>query len=118
VNGSCTGRGYQFKVVATSADEDQNIVIDTLGASVSLESRTEEASDVTSGTGAKAMSYSNAFYQTPSIVITPQDMQSGDFYEVTSLSATGYTITFKNSSNTIVSRTFDWQAAGHGKKLS
>ena len=39
-------------------------------------------------------------------------MGSGDFYEIASVSATGFTITFKNSSGTIVARTFDYIARG------
>jgi hypothetical protein len=51
----------------------------------------------------------------PSIGITGQNMQSGDYFEVSSVSATGFTVTFKNSSNAAVDRNFNWSAVGYGK---
>ena len=41
-------------------------------------------------------------------------LDTGDFYELTSKSATGFTIKFKNSSGTVVSRDFDYVAKGYG----
>ena len=55
--------------------------------------------------------------RTPSLSITPTNSQSGDFYEISSLSRTGFTITFKNGSSA-VSRTFYYAASGHGKEIS
>jgi len=39
-------------------------------------------------------------------------MQSGDYYGITSKSATGFTITFYNSGGTPVDRLFDYVATG------
>jgi hypothetical protein len=44
-----------------------------------------------------------------------QNMNSGEFYQVTNKTTTGFTITFKESNGTIVDRTFDYVAQGHGK---
>jgi hypothetical protein len=73
---------------------------------------------LTSGAGSYAVTFANAFYQAPSIGISGQNLATGDFYELSSISRTGFTITFKNSGGSAVSRTFDWQAAGHGKQLA
>jgi len=118
VNGTRQGRGFEFKVVATSNDVSQNILIDELGATVTMQTRNEQANDLTSGAGSYAVTFTNAFYQTPSVGISAQNLQTGDFYELTSVSDTGFTITFKNSSGTAVSRTFDWQAVGYGRQLA
>jgi hypothetical protein len=45
-------------------------------------------------------------------------MVSGDYYAITSKSKTGFTITFFNSSNSAIDRTFDFVAKGHGLKSS
>ena len=45
-------------------------------------------------------------------------MQTGDFYTLTSISKTGFTINFYQSGGTQVTRTFDWQAVGYGKQLA
>ena len=42
-------------------------------------------------------------------------MATGDFFELSSVSRTGFTITFLASGGTIVDRNFDYQAVGHGK---
>ena len=118
VNGARTGRGFEFKVIATSSEPTQNIAISELGTTVTMATRNEQGNDLTSGASSYAVTFANAFYQTPSIGISAQDLQTGDFYELTSVSKTGFTITFKNSGGTAVSRTFDWQAVGYGKQLA
>ena len=42
-------------------------------------------------------------------------MQSGDFYEITNRTSTGFQINFKNSSGSSVSRQFNFIAVGFGK---
>ena len=61
----------------------------------------------------KSITYPAQFHESPTITVVPHDMVTGDYYEITSKSATGFTITFKNSAGTAVSRTFDWQANGY-----
>jgi len=47
--------------------------------------------------------------------IAAQNLNSGDYYAITAKSATGFTITFYNSSNAAVDRTFDYVAKGYGE---
>ena len=117
VNGTRQGRGFQFKVVATSSDTSQNILIDELGATVELQRRTEVGNNISSGAGAYAVTFTNAFYATPSIGVSGQNMATGDYYVLSSISRTGFTVTFRNSAGTAVSRTFDYTAVGHGRQL-
>jgi len=79
-----------------------------------LESRTESSATIASGAGAKAVTFTNAFYQEPNIGITAFNLASGDYYEVTSATRTGFTVTFKNSSNSAIDRNFQYQAVGYG----
>ena len=118
VNGTKRGRGFQFKVEATTSDPVQNIAIEELGVTTKLQRRTEQERSISSGTSAKAITFPAAFYGTPSVGITAQDMDSGDYFQVSSVSRTGFTVTFKNSSDTIVSKTFDYQAVGHGREIT
>ena len=113
-SGRFTGRQFQFKCELSSTHIDQTPVVDELGFTMQLESRTESSAAIASGAGAKAVTFTNAFYQEPSIGITASNLASGDYYEVTSASRTGFTVTFKNSSNTAVSRNFQYQAVGYG----
>jgi len=118
VNGTKRGRGFQFKVEATTSDPVQNVAIEELGVTTKLQRRTEQERNISSGTSAKAITFPSAFYGTPSVGITAQDMDSGDYFQVSSVSRTGFTVTFKNSSDTIVSKTFDYQAVGHGREIT
>ena len=117
-NGTQRGRGFQFKVEATTGDPSQSIAIEQLGVTTKLQRRTEEEHSVTSGAAAKTITFPAAFYATPSVSVTAQDMGSGDYFQVSSVSRTGFTVTFKNSSDTIVSKTFDYQAVGHGREIT
>ena len=51
----------------------------------------------------------------PSIGINAHNMASGDFFEISSISGTGFTVHFKNSSNASIDRNFTYQAVGFGK---
>ena len=118
VNNTKRGRGFQFKAVATSSNVSQNPLIEQLGVKVSVQRRTEQQRNITSGTSAKAVTFPSAFYSIPSVGITAQDFDSGDYFQLSSISRTGFTVTFKNSSDTIISKVFDYMAVAHGKEIS
>jgi predicted phage tail protein len=114
VNNTTRGRGFQFKVEARSTNTSQNILIEQLGVVTKLQRRTEIQRNQTSGT----VTFPTAFYGTPSVGITAQDMQQGDYFTVSSVSRTGFTVTFRDSGGSIVTRTFDYQAVGHGRQIT
>ena len=112
-SGRYTGRIFQFKLDLTSEYNDQTPLIDELGYELLFENRTESTS-MSSGAGAKAVTYDKAFYQTPKLGITASNMATGDYYVISSESRTGFSITFFNSSNAAIDRTFAYQANGFG----
>ncbi|NBT50307.1 MAG: host specificity protein J [Marivivens sp.] len=113
-SGRYSGRQFQFKVELQSFHSDQTPLIEELGYVMQLESRTESSATIASGAAAKAVTFTNAFYQEPNVGITAFNLATGDYYEVTSTSRTGFTVTFYNSSNTAVDRNFQYQAVGYG----
>ena len=113
-SGRYSGRQFQFKVELQSFHSDQTPLIEELGYVMQLESRTESSATIASGEAAKAVTFTNAFYQEPNVGITAFNLATGDYYEVTSTSRTGFTVTFYNSSNTAVDRNFQYQAVGYG----
>ena len=118
VNSTGRGRGFQFKVVATSSNPAQNVVIEELGVETHFERRTEQQRDITSGASAYAVTFPTAFYAAPSVGITAQDMDSGDYFTLSSITRSGFTVTFRDSGGSIVSKTFDYQAVGHGREIT
>ena len=77
-NGRYTGRVFQFKLDLISEYNDQTPLIDELGYQLLFENRTESDGSISSGAGAKAVTFSKAFYQTPKLGITASNMASGD----------------------------------------
>ena len=112
------GRGFQFKAVLTSSDTDQNIAVTQLGAQIQLQGRTESISTpVATGSSTYTVTFSNPFKNAPNVVITPTSQQSGDFYELSNVSRTGFQVLFKNNTSA-VARYFVWAAAGFGKEIT
>jgi predicted phage tail protein len=118
VNGTTRGRGLQFKMDATSTNPAQNIIVEQLGVITQFQRRTETQRNLSSGAGAYSVTFPKAFYGTPSIGITAQDTDQGDYFTVSSATRTGFTVTFRNSAGSIVSKTFDYQAVGHGREIT
>ena len=126
-NGTYKGRGFKFKANLTSNDPDQDIKVSQLGYTASFQRRTEQSTTtIASGAGAKAVTFTDSFFtgtssiggvnsNLPSIGITAQNMASGDFFELSNISGTGFTVHFKNSSNASIDRNFTYQAVGFGK---
>ena len=118
VNGTTRGRGLQFKMDATSTNVAQNIIVEQLGVITEFQRRTEQQRNLGSGAGTYTVTFPSAFYGVPSIGITGQDMDTGDYFTVASVTRTGFEVTFRNSGGSIVSRTFDYQAVGHGREIT
>ena len=126
-NGTYKGRGFKFKVNLTSNDPDQDIKVSQLGYTASFQRRTEQSTTtIASGAGAKAVTFTNTFFtgtsaiggvnsNLPSIGITAQNMASGDYFVLSSITGSGFTVHFKNSSNASIDRNFTYQAVGFGK---
>jgi hypothetical protein len=111
-------RAIQFRAKLSTTDEQATPKVTQLSVSVDMTDRTVSGNDIVSGAGAKVVTFAQGFRETPAIGIGAQDMQTGDYYEITSKSRAGFTITFKNSSGTAVSRSFDYVAKGYGVELS
>jgi hypothetical protein len=117
VNAINRGRAFQFKTIATSTSESQNIIIDELGAELELQQRTESTGSLTSGAGSYAVTFDEAFYQAPAVGITAYNMATGDYYTVASQTRTGFTITFYDSTASVISRDFTYIATGYGREI-
>ena len=110
------GRYFKFKLKLTSADNKARPEVTSMQIKLALEKRLESEEDVESGAGAKAITYTNAFYASPAVGIAAQNMVTGDYYTITSKTKTGFTITFYNSSAAAQDRTFDYVSKGYGLK--
>jgi len=135
VNGTYVARGFKFRCDMDSNDPAQSIEIDQLGYTAELESRTETSLGnagastggfIASGTSTKSVVFSDSFFTgqsgtsiaansvLPSIGITIENAQSGDFFALSSISSTGFDIDIKNGSSH-VNRNFKYAATGFGR---
>ena len=125
-NGTFKGRGFQFRATLNTSDTAQNINLQQLGYSATLPSRTEQSAVIASGAGAKAVTFTAPFFVgtsglgnlnnfLPSVNISPQNMATGDYFVLSSISGTGFTVHFKNSSDASIDRNFTYSAVGFGK---
>jgi len=125
-NGTFKGRAFQFQTTLETSDPAQNMLVQQLGYSAEMPLRTEQSSVITSGLGAKTVSFAAPFFigtssitgiPKPSVSISPQNMATGDFYELldSNISGTQFIVHFKNSSGANISRDFTYSAVGFGK---
>ena len=116
VLGDYTASHIKLRVKLTCDVDTATPAIYELSASVDMPDRTTAEDDVASTTSAsgKTITFSPAFKELQGLGISAQSLATGDFYELTSKSATGFTIKFKNSSGTVVNRSFDYVAKGYG----
>jgi len=125
-SGSVKGRGFRFKIQLTTTDTAQNMNLQQAGYKATMLAREEQSSVIASGAGAKAVTFTKPFFVgtsglgnlnnfLPSVNISPQNMATGDYFVLSNISGTGFTVHFKNSSNASIDRNFTYTAAGFGK---
>ena len=118
--GDYTARGFRFRAILTSNDETASPILKVLRINVDMPDRVIGGNDIVSGTNAGGYSvvFSPSFKVAPSIGIMAQNLAQGDYYEIPTKSASGFTIRFKNASGTVVSRTMDYVAKGYGELVT
>ena len=136
VNGVYVARGFKFKCEMSTDDPAQSIEIDQLGYTAEIKSRTETSlgnagattgGHIASGTSTKSVTFTNSFFTgqagtlvpansvLPSIGITIENAQQGDFFTLSSITGTGFNIDVKDSSGNNVNRNFKYAATGFGR---
>ena len=126
-NGTQKGRGFRFRAELTTNDPAQNIKITELGFTASLLRRTEQ-SNVLTANGSTNVTFANAFFtgatgldagqnsNPPSVGITCQNLAAGEFFQLSNITGTGFTIVFKDSGGSPINgKQFTFQAVGFGK---
>jgi len=110
--GNYYGRGHRFKLECSTGDTTHQINVSQLVAKAEVYFRFESETATTNAAGS-TFTYDTPFLATPQIAITANDMDTGDYYAITSSSATGFTLRFYNSSGTGISRTAYYLARGY-----
>ena len=113
VIGNYTFRYAKFRVFLTSRDLASTPVVSAVTVTIDMPDRIFSGNDITSGAGTYTVTFTNPFKSVNYAVgITGEDLATGDFFVVENKTITGFDLTFKNSSGTAISRTFDYIAKG------
>ena len=131
VNGTYKARGFKFKIKLSTTDVGQNIKVSQLGYTATFQRRSEQGSarsvDGSNNPVAKDITFDKPFFvgtstllgvdsNLPSVGISATDnITSGDFFRVTNITSTGFTVTFRDSFNSIIDRNFNFSVVGFGK---
>ena len=113
VIGEYTARFFKFRVVLTSSDLASTPVVEEISVTIDMIDRIFSGNDITSGASTKTVAFGQPFKTTSyALGVAGQGMAVGDFFLIESKTINGFNITFKNSSNSAISKTFDYIAKG------
>src|SRR5210317_804096 len=113
VIGDYTARYFKFRVVLISRDLASTPVVSAVSVSIDMQDRIFSGNDIVSGAGTKTVTFTNPYKTVNYAVgITGQGMSTGDYFLVENKTINGFDVTFKNSSDTAISKTFDFIAKG------
>ena len=114
VVGDYNARYLKFRLNLASFDLSSTPVISALSVTVDMPDRIFSGNDIVSGTGTHSITFTSPFFSSSYAVgITAQGLATGDYYLLTNKTTSGFDIAFKNSSDTGVSKTFDYIAKGY-----
>ena len=116
--GDYNTRAIKLRAILTSTNTEETPVVEQLSIRIALPKRSEEGSNISSGTdtAGKVITFSFPFYQTPTVTIIAQDLQTGDYFNLNSKSTDDFNIEFFDSGGNTVNRTFDYQVIGIGQQ--
>ncbi|MBA4797012.1 MAG: hypothetical protein H2043_06390 [Rhizobiales bacterium] len=114
VVGDVVARGFRFRAVLTSDQYDVTPVVTHLSVSVDMPDRVFAEDDLVVDTGGRTITFSPAFRRLQGLAIIAQGMATGDYYEVSGKSESGFSIIFKNAAGIAVERSLDYVAKGYG----
>ena len=114
VIGDYTARYFKFRVVLSSKDLASTPVVSQVSVTIDMQDRIFSGNDITSGAATKTVVFNQPFKTTNYAVgVAGQGMAVGDFFLIENKTITGFNVTFKNSSNSAISKTFDYIAKGY-----
>jgi hypothetical protein len=117
-NAIVRARGIRLKVEGSTRTAQVGLVISELGATAELQQRTETASLSGSSTYTVLFATTGSnFKEPPDVNISPSNMATGDFFALTSVTRTGFTVAFSDSASAAVTRSFTYTAVGYGREI-
>lgn len=114
VTSDISGRAFEFRAKLESFQFDVNVEVTSLEIAIDMEDRVLAGNDVTIPIAGKSITFNPAYRELEGVAIAAQGLVTGDFYEITAKTKTGFTVQFKDSSGTPIERSMDYVAKGYG----
>ena len=112
--GDYTLRYAKFRLVLISNDLSSTPVVSELSVTIDMPDRIFSGNDIVSGVATKTVTFTLPFKTVNYAVgLTMENANTGDYFIVENKAVDSFDVTFKNSSNSVVSRTFDYLAKGY-----
>ena len=103
-------RGLQLKVEFDNDDASEQFRVTVLSLLVDMTSKILGGYSKT----ATSITYDEPFHSVPTLTVTPTNMTSGDYFQITSQTATGFGIAFYDSGGSPVTRNYNYLTKGNG----
>ena len=116
-DGNYAFRYAKFQINLTSQVSSATPKVNNCQVKLFMTDRTEKEQNVASGASTKAITFANAFFTEPSVIIMAQNAAQNIQTAVTSKSATGFSVTFTNAGGAAQDVTFDYVATGQGRAI-
>lgn len=101
----------KFRTEILKQDTEIQVEIEELSVNISLKKQTQSNKENIPVTG-KTIVFPENYYNIPNLVVSIDNIQSGDYYEINNLTNTGFNIITRDSSNTAVNRYINWISDG------
>jgi hypothetical protein len=119
-NKEFVARAFKFRISANTSQDAYNVDIKGGEVEVDLPERFESGSVTTVALATTNVTFPSGFYEPPEIAVTLQDGRSGDYFVITNLTRTGFTIGAYNGSylsSNAIDRTLSYLVRGIGKAV-
>lgn len=110
-----SARAFKFKLHVETISDSYAVFIDEASVAVDVDDRTVGENDIACPSTGLNLVFAPAFMTTPAISVGINDMQEGDYYEISNKTASGFSVVVKNA-GIAVNRVIDYIAKGYGYK--
>ncbi len=111
-------RAFELKAEFETGSSDEQIAVDQLRVKALMPYRSLSGTVTTSTSADVSVSFGtgNGFYVDPSVGIIFNAVNSGEFYKIENLAATGFDVSvYASDGTTRLDRSVRWNAVGHGR---
>lgn len=116
VIGDYTARGFDFRVLLSSAAAGVTPILSDISVVIDMPDRVIADQDLLSDLSGTAISFAKPFHIRPAVAISAQSLQTGDYYELSNVTKSGFFIQFFDRDDTAIARRFDYLVKGYGRE--